>query len=249
MTATTCPSFNGSQELLAQGHAGEKDDGLRAGSGVERDPGGWQGVFVDLASPLQDMQTGRGDCAASLLSAIAVSEQYLTVAVEEIRRAKLSQFRREALHDRQPFADRGRFMSPQEPQSIQQQAERDFRIRLPDWDETSFGSVERLVDVREHSVMGEDVHPPAQFSDEGLRVREADAATRRVPNVRDDEPAVGSAGFESVLKPWIAPGRLWLAHDADIAAVVAHDAPPVGERTARRPAVSETAEGKRNTGQ
>ena len=91
--------------------------------------------------------------------------------------------------------------------------------------------------------MGEDVHPPAQFSDEGLRVRKADAAMRRVPNVRDDEPAVGSAGFESVLKPWAAPGRLWLAHDADIAAVVARGAPPVGERTARRPAVSETAEG------
>ena len=248
MTATTCPSFNGSHASSLKGTLAKRTTACGPGSASSVTPAAGKEFFVDLASPLQDMQTGRGDCAASLLSAIAVSEQYLTVAVEEIRRAKLSQFRREALHDRQPFGDRGRFMSPQEPQSIQQQAERDFRIRLPDWAKTSFGSVERLVDVRERSVMGEDVHPPAQFSDEGLRVRKADAATRRVPNVRDDEPAVGSAGFESVLKPWAAPGRLWLAHDADIAAVVARDAPPVGERTARRPAVSETAEGKRNTG-
>ena len=90
------------------------------------------GAFIDFASPIQDMQTGRGDCAALLLSAIPVNEQRLALAIHEIRRPKLAQFRREALCDHKPVGNCGRFMSPRERKPIHERAENDFRIPLSD---------------------------------------------------------------------------------------------------------------------
>ena len=75
----------------------------------------------------------------------------------------------------------------------------------------------------------------AQFAREGLRVRQSDRPFRRMADVRDDDPAVRTAGVDDGVEPRAVARRFGLAQHPSVEAVVAGYAPAVRQLAAGAP--------------
>jgi len=119
---------------------------------------------------------------------------------------------------------------PEGREAIEKRAARVLRIRVPDAPKTARGQACVVLDLREHTVVHEQMNAPSELAREGLRVAEHARPLRRAADVREHDRTPQVVGSQEG-HPATLARRLGFTHHERVPVLDEPDAPAVTMRS------------------